>query len=80
VVLKQGNGRERQQRWGAAPEMRKGTGTMETLGTWGKIEATEDDTLGLAVWYNGRLVGFHLSVAKAMEIVNRLAGETVWSA
>jgi len=54
---------------------------METIGTWknGKIKATFSDHLGLAVWYGIQLAGAHMSVERAMELVNHLADEIVWS-
>ena len=54
---------------------------METIATWknGKIKLAESNHLGLHVWYGIQLAGAHMSVERAMELVNHLAGEIVWS-
>jgi len=55
-------------------------GKRETIAEWNGIKLTYDDRLYLAVSQNGRLAGANLSVEKAQEIVNRLAGKAVWTA
>jgi len=54
---------------------------METIATWknGKIKVAWSEYLELHVWYGIQLAGSHLTVERAMELVNRLADETVWS-
>jgi len=57
--------------------------TQQKLAGWqtanGTIEATWSKALGLTIHVDGRLVGCHMHTARAMALVNELAGETVWS-
>ena len=54
-----------------------GTHTAKDGGT---ITVEWDEIMCLVVRYNGRLAGFKLTVEMAQEIVNRLAGQDVWTA
>jgi hypothetical protein len=56
----------------------------ETIAKWntknGKVKATYCEYLYLTIWHNGRLAGCNLSVEKAQEIANRIAGAAIWTA